>query len=286
MRMSKESETAEIRSILVTLGACAQDESVLQSAAELAATLQAELRVLYIQDMGLMRFAELPIAAEVITFTACERRVNRARLEREMEARAKRISRELAQLAEQRQVRWSFKTVRGQGESEILAASEHADLLIVNRKTGRMLVRGDQLGSTADVIVTKSQRTVVLLEEHAHFDRPLVVLVENLERDRKALMIAIRLSHDDRRKLVVLVSAPNQETYQQIKTDTEQWLSGQPRQAGFGWLPKLNTHALANKLWQVGGGVLVVSAQTPLLHNQQFLTALMIALKFPIVLVR
>jgi hypothetical protein len=167
-----------------------------------------------------------------------------------------------------------------------LAASEHADLLIVNRKTGHMLVRRDQLGSTAAVLVTKSQRTVVLLEEHARFDRPLVVLVENLQRDRKTLMIAMRLSHDDRRKLMVLVSTPNLETYQQIKTDTEQWLSGQDRQAGFGWLPKLDAHALANKLWQVGGGMLVVSADTPLMNNQKSLAALMIALKFPIVLVR
>jgi hypothetical protein len=284
--MSKESGTSEIRTILVTLGSCAQDESVLLSAAELAATLKAELRVLYIQDMGLMRFAELPIAAEVITYTASERRVDRVRLEREMEARAKRISRELAELAEQRHVRWSFKTVRGLGESEILAASEHADMLIVNRKMGRMLVRRDQLGSTAAVIVTKSQRSVVLLEEHAHLDRPLVVLVESLERDRKALMIAIRLSHDDRRKLVVLVNAPNLNTYQQIKTDTEQWLSGQQRHAEFSWLPKLNAHALANKLWQAGSGVLVVSAQTPLMPDPQSLAALMIELKFPIVLVR
>ncbi len=284
--MSKESSTSDIRSILVALGSSAQDESVLQSAAELAATLKAELRVVYIQDMGLMRFAELPVAAEVITYTASERSVDKGRLEREMEARAKRISRELAQLAEQRQVRWSFKTVRGKGESEILDASEHADLLIVNRKTGQMLVRRDQLGSTAAVIVTKSQRTVVLLEEHAHLDRPLVVLMENLEQDRKALMIAMRLSHDDHRKLVVLVSAPTPETYQQIKTDTERWLSGQERQAGFSWLPKLDAHALVNKLWQVGGGVLVVAAEKPLMNNQESLAALMIELKLPIVLVR
>ena len=284
--MSKASDTSDIRSILVTLGSSAQDESVLQSAAELAATLKAELRVLYIQDLGLMRFAELPVAAEVVKHTASERSVDRVRLEREMEARAKRIARELAQLAEQRQIRWSFKTVRGQGESEILAASEHADLLIVNRKTGHMLVRRDQLGSTAAVIVTKSQRTVVLLEEHAHLDRPLVVLMENLERDRKALMIALRLSHDDRRKLVVIVSVPTLETYQRIRTDAERWLSSQQRQAGFSWLPKLDAHALANKLWQVGGGVLVVSAETPLMNSQESLAALMIALKFPIVLVR
>jgi hypothetical protein len=64
------------------------------------------------------------------------------------------------------------------------------------------------------------------------------------------------------------------------------FLSVQKLQAGFSWLSKLNTHALANKLWQVGGGVLVVSAQTHLMHNQQSLAALMIELEFSIVLVR
>ncbi len=283
--MSEDSKTAEIRRILVALGSYPEDAFTLRLAARLAAGLHAELRALYIQDSSLIRFAELPIAVEVITHSAIERNIDPSSIERDLVAYANRISRDLAQLAAQQRVRWSFETIRGQVESEVLAATEQADLLIVNRKTGRMMVSQNQLGSWAAVIATKSQRTVLLLEEQDHLDKPLVILLEDMVHGVTTLTIALRLSQSNHRKLIVLIAAESVKTFQQLKTQVEKWFEMQRRHAHFTWLRKAEPTALAHALWQEGGGVLLVSANTPLLKREN-LAELMRQLRLPIVLVR
>ncbi len=283
--MSEKPQTSSIRRILVALGSSMEDRKSLETAARLAAALQAELQALYIQDMSLIRFAELPFATELVSHSASERSIDPILIQKELEFQAKQVSRELARLAEQQNVKWSFETVHGHVESEILAASEQADLLIVNRTTGRTLVTRDQLGTTAAVFVTKSRRTVVLLEQQNYLDKPLVVLIENLESGLKALATAVRLTLRQHRKLNVLICVQSPQAFEQLKAELENWLHGQNRHAEFSWLRRVDSQVLAHRLWQQGGGVLVLSADTPVLA-QGSIAFLMRQLKLPLVLVR
>ena len=283
--MSEKAQTSNIRRILVALGSSMEDRKSLQTAAKLAAALQAELQALYIQDMSLIRFAELPFATELISHSASERSIDPVLIQKELEVQAKQVNRELARLAEQQNVKWSFETVQGHVESEILAASEQADLLIVNRTTGRTLVTRDQLGTTAAVFVTKSHRTVVLLEQQSYLDKPLVVLIENLESGLKALATGVRLTLGQHRKLIVLICAQSLQAFDHLKTELSNWLHGQDRQAEFSWLRRVDPQVLAHRLWQQGGGVLVLSADTRVLAHSS-IALLMRQLKLPLVLVR
>ena len=283
--MGKNAHPSSIRRILVVLGSAMEDRKSLHTAARLAAALQAELQVLYIQDMSLIRFAELPFAAELISHSASERSIDPVLIQKELEVQAKQVSRELARLAEQQNVKWSFETVRGHVESEILAASEQADLLIVNRATGRTLVTKGQLGTTAAVFVTKSRRTVVLLEQQNYLDKPLVVLIENIESGLKALATAVRLTLGQHRKLRVLICVQSPQAFEQLKAELNIWLHGQDRQAEFSWLRRVDPQMLAHRLWQQGGGVLVLSADSPVLA-QTSIALIMRQLKLPLVLVR
>lgn len=283
--MAKRSPGAKIRRIQVVLDASVQDNITIQAAVHLAAMLRAELQGLFIQDSALMRFADLPIAKEVISYSASERSMDRARLEKDLESQAKRINREIAQLAGQQKVRWSFVTVRGYNESEVLDATERADLLIVHRKTGCTLVSHDQLGSTALMMATKSKRTVLILEQQVSLEQPLFVLVEEAESGINALKVAVRLSKRNHRRLIVLIHADSLTVFEGLQKEMQDWLLARGRGAEFSWLRKLEIPILSHKLWQEGGGVLVVAADARLL-KQTPLAQLINQLQLPLVLVR
>lgn len=283
--MADPSGGSEIRRILVALDASGHDREALQTAARLAVLLQAELLGLFIQDPELIKFAELPFASEVISYSAAARNVNRARLERDLRAQVKRMSSELARLALQEKLRWSFEVVSGIVDSEVMEIVKRADLLIVHRKSGTTLVTHDQLGSTAAVIVTKAQGPVVILEEHASLEGPLYVLIEERESGMRALAAALRLLHRNHRKLVVLITAESREQYQQLSKNFEDWLRAQDRRADFNWLPKVEPAVLSHIVWLGGGGVLVLCADAPLLRRTA-VAALIKQLKLPVVLVR
>ena len=55
-----------IKRILVALDASAANRTALQTAALLASELQAELQALFVEDINLLRLAELPFAREVV----------------------------------------------------------------------------------------------------------------------------------------------------------------------------------------------------------------------------
>lgn len=283
--MAEQTQSSKIRRILVALDSSGRDQEALQTAARLAMLLKAELLGLYIQDPGLMKFAELPIASEVISYSASARSVDRVRFERDLQAHAKRMSSELARLALQQKLRWSFEVVNGIVDAAVTHAVERADLLIVHRKSGGILVAHDQLGSTASVIVTKARGPVVIVEEHATLEGPLYVLVEEHESGMRALAAALRLLHGNHHKLVLLITAESREQYQQLSKTFADWLRAHEEEADFNWMRKVELALLSHIVWLGGGGVLVLCADAPLLKRTP-VAALIKQLKLPIVLVR
>ena len=77
-----------IQRILVALDASPHSQAALDAAATLAARVSAELQGLFIEDVNLLRLAELPFAREVGSFTATHRRLDARDLERDKQAPA------------------------------------------------------------------------------------------------------------------------------------------------------------------------------------------------------
>jgi hypothetical protein len=148
-----------------------------------------------------------------------------------------------------------------------------------------MLVAHDQLGSTALVMATKSQRTVVIMEEHDSLDQPLFVLIEARESGISALAAALRLSRLNHRRIIALIHADSLERFEALSGEIDHWMQAKRRGVEISWLHKLETAILSHRLWQEGGGVLIVAAVTPFLKRVT-LAQLMQQLKLPLVLVR
>jgi K+-sensing histidine kinase KdpD len=122
----------KIRRIIVGLQPAARSRAVLEAAADLAESMEAELIGLFVENADLLHFAGFPFAREVGFTSALGRPLDVEAMERSLRAWAEEAHRTLASVAGRTSVRWSFRVTRGSLTAEMLAAAEAADLVIAN----------------------------------------------------------------------------------------------------------------------------------------------------------
>lgn len=203
--------------IVVALDGSAYGLLALEAAAALAAALHAELVGLFVEDVNLLRLAELPFAQEVSYLAARPRKLDVAQMARQLEARAAQAQQQLMDAAEKKEVRWSFHVVRGLVADELLEATLATDLLVLGR-VSRPRVLKPVLGSTAKTIVARTSHSILLIPLGADLDRPVLVLYDGSAAARRALALAGRLAQSSGR-LRVLIWATDDETVEQYRNE-------------------------------------------------------------------
>lgn len=276
-------EMPDIRRILVALDASAHSAAALRAAAELAATMQAELLGMFVEDINLLRLAELPGAQEIVLATRSARALDTRRLERALRQQAAELERELMQTLQGMSLRGGFRVVRGQVVQELLAAAEQADLLVVGR-VGCSLLQRARLGSTARALAATASHTVVFLEHGASLGPPVLVVFDGSEGASRALATALRLLPPKDERLVVLIPAQEPKRAQHLQTQATEWLTGRGRRARFRPVGA-DVSDLAGIVRQEGGNALVLPADC-MLAREEVLPGLMDQVRCPVVLAR
>jgi nucleotide-binding universal stress UspA family protein len=182
-----------IRRILVPLDASRHSLAALETAAELAGRLRAELIGLFVEDIDLVRLTELPFAREVGFFSSTFRQLERQELELQFRAQAGLMRRALGLAAERHNVGWEFRVARGAVTSELLAAETEADLMILG-KLGRSLIRGRRVGSTCRVILSQGRGLTLILQHGVRLVVPVMVIYDGSGAAKKGLEAAGRLT--------------------------------------------------------------------------------------------
>ena len=100
---------------------------------QLACAYGAELADLLIEDMNLLRAAELPFTSEILWQDAEERRLDSGQLGRSLRAAAERLKEMLARRAQTAGVRWSFHSVQAHSIRDTLAGIKQEELMIMGR---------------------------------------------------------------------------------------------------------------------------------------------------------
>ena len=202
-----------VRRILIGLDATGESLAALEVAAQVAARLEAELAGLFVEDVDLLRLAALPYAREVGFGGGQGRRLDPATVERQMRGQAAAARRALAETAERRHLRWSFRVARGRVEAELMAAAAESDLVALG-KAFRPLTRRARLGRTARAVATGAPAAVLLAARGPSVPaRPgretILVTYDGSPCAERALMIAARLARAARGGFVVfLVDVP------------------------------------------------------------------------------
>ncbi len=280
--MSEQNDEWTIRRILVALDASRHSLAALEAAVELAASLEAELQGLFVEDVNLLRLAGLPVAREVLYPFVAATRLDRARMERELRSQATQARRALAAACEQRQIKWSFRVVRGEVVPEVLAAALEADLLSLG-KASRPLIRRVRLGSTARAAAAQAPHSVLLLQRGAGIRPPVVVAYDGSSTARQALMMATHLAQEEGGYLTILIVADTPDVVQQLHAQAADFLRGHRLMIRYRRLVGAGVAMLTHEVRAEGSGVLVLSST--ILPPEAF-QALLDEVDCPVLLVR
>ena len=256
--MSGQSDDLAIRRILVALDASYHSLAALEAAAEIATSLEAELLGLFVEDVNLLRAAGSPVAREVRYPFDAAARLDQARMERALRAQAAQARRAIAAACERRQIKWSFRVVRGDVAREVLAAATEADMLSLG-KASRPLIRKVRLGSTARAAAAQAPRCVLVLQRDVCIKAPVMVAYDGSPTARQALALAARLARKMGGYLDVLLLASTTEEVPRLRAEISDVLHGQGLMARYRQLTEARPTTLTQAVRAEGSGVLVLS---------------------------
>lgn len=262
--MNDEEVELVIRRIMVAVDTSMHSLAALEAASELADALKAELVGVFVEDINLLHLAGLPFAREVRYLSLRDQPLRSVDMERELRVQAAQVRQALASVAARRQLRWSFRVVRGRVAAELLTAAQEADLLALGRASGTS-TRRVRLGATARIVVAQAPHAVLLLQHGHAVCEPLQVVYDGSTGASRALAMAVQLAPAVGGQLTVIILADAPETVQRLRKEASERLQGQEVQVRYRQLISPTADALAHAVRMAGGGTLVISAQNPLL---------------------
>lgn len=284
--MNQEESQHSIRRILVALDASPASLTALETAAELATALGAELLGLFVEDINLVRLATLSFSHEVGLFSGTRRQVSSISIERQLRVQAGRARHALASVSERSQVSWSFRVARGAVAAELLAAAMDADLVILGKTAGTALGRRKQLGSTARAILGQTSRLTLLLQAGSRLALPVLVIYDGSTVAKKALAATAQLLRGRTDgPITVLIVTGEADQVPELQQETAAQLAAQGLEAGYTWHSEVSAQALARIVQTESCRLLVIPSDGSSLDQDTILT-LLNQVDCPVLLVR
>ena len=183
--------------VMIALGADTTGEAALEAAVQLAAALRAELAGLFIEDVNLLRVAELPFSREFGIASGLARRMDTAGMTRAFKSAAAQARGAVAKAAQSSGVQWTFEVVQGSGLAPLLSAGRPVDWLVVERARVRT-------GGVPDPMRLKRRGRAVAGRRTA---QPVAVVFDGSVDAQRAALAAQKLAHELTRPLLVLLLA-------------------------------------------------------------------------------
>lgn len=208
-----ENDTMQIKRIIVALDASAHSQAAMDAAAGIAELLEAELIGVFVEDINLVRVAQLPFVREVQFPVARVAEIDEPRMEGQLRELAAQVRRQLRDAASHHNVRWSFRVQRGRVATELLSAALEADLLALGR-SGRSLVGASRLGSTVRTAVAESRGSLLIMRAGVDLDAPILTIYDGTAGARRALAAAAMLAQMSGRLHVLIHAATTAEAQQ------------------------------------------------------------------------
>lgn len=248
-----------IKRILAALDASTSSLNALHTAIDLAARFDAELLGLFVEDINLLRLAQLPFAREISLYSPRPRRIVPEEMELQLRTQAARIRNILAQAANRSGVSWEFRIARGDVGTEVLAAGARADLVIMG-KIGRSLPGIKRSGSTVRTLLLQRIGMTMVLETRIQFIRtPVVAVYDNAESASRVLATAAHLAQLHDAPLIVFIIAKDPQEAEARKQKASQKLRHVEIQVIFRQLINPGLSALASRIRSDTKGPVVIS---------------------------
>ncbi len=207
-------EKARIRRITVILRGHAAEARLLGSAVRLARDTAAELTGVFLEDIDLLRLAELPLAIEICRSTSTRRPVEAAELARQLASQAAAAEQALGRVAEDAGVAWSFRVARGAVTAMLMAAAAEADITLVAAARRALWAYGE--AAAADAGPRGGGRA------------PIAVVFDRSAAATRALDVGLRLAATEGRPLTIILTSSTWESGERVREQAELALGKQP----------------------------------------------------------
>lgn len=184
------SEEALLRRILIAYDAMPRSMAALTAALDLAATLNAELVGVFVEDAALLRQFALPFIRARAQYTARQNTYGLQEITHEMHARSAEAEEVVAAEAVRRRLRWSFRTVHGEVPQALLTAAVGTDLVVLGRAS-RASGRGPRALGTTVAAVTRTAAVSTMVVASGQRLRPPIALLDD---GSPATVLAARLA--------------------------------------------------------------------------------------------
>jgi hypothetical protein len=171
-------------------------------------------------------------------------------MERALRAQASRAEAALIEAAERQRVRCSFRVVRGEVTTQLLAAAHDIDLVAL----GMARRQFRRISSTVRGIVNVAQSSVLLLPPDAQIRTPVVVVYDGSPASVRALSVARHLSQRQDKILTVLTTG----TTEDQKAGAAKQLEGSGLAVRYLSLPDVDIAGVAQGAWQEAAGTLIL----------------------------
>jgi nucleotide-binding universal stress UspA family protein len=276
-------KSREIKRILVALDGSSTSRHVLETAAKLAAGYRAELVGLYVEDVNLIRMAELTFAQEVGMFSGTRRRLEVRQVERGFRGQARRVRQALETAAKRAHVDWSFRVGRGMIAAVLLSAAAEADLVILGRWSQSLAPR-KRLGSTARSILAEGTQLTLLLQPPMQPGQPVTIIYDGSTNSQKALAVTARLMQDEGGFATVLILAGGTERAEMLQQQVAELSDRHELETKSRWLTNPTISRLAHFIKSRGFRLVVLSETNTL--SRDAILSLLDEVDCPVLLVR
>ena len=262
--------------VLVAVGPATANSRALAAAAQLAQTSGAELAALFVEDINLLRLAELPFAFEIGPTSPTPRPLVAADMERTFRSQADQIRQAFAELASTLPFSFSFEIARGRPVHALLAASATQDLVVLSGSAAQSFTHVSAL----DVVTKALRRPADRMKSRG---RPVIAVLQSPATALRVLAAAHVLASTAQTDLMLLVG--NEDDDEILTTSIRDWLVARQLNVPITFLPDLDPESTAALLaendplalfWPGAGGSEIAPE----------IDALLAALACPLVIVR
>lgn len=213
------------RRILVALDASPGSLAALRAAADLAARLEAELLGVAVEDVELLRVAAAPLAQEILYPSTTQSPMTKDLMESRLRARSEHARAMLEREANRVKVSWSFRSVKGNVVTEVLAAAGEVDLLAMG-KIGWSFGRRHRIGSAALELASCGIPVLLLSEQGLSPGARWLIQYDGSAASRQALKISAELAMASTGRVSILLPTTNQEKARSLREDANSSLKG------------------------------------------------------------
>jgi len=262
------------RRIAVALDASAASRAALQAAADLAALLEARLEGIFLEDINLLRTAELPFLREVRLTSLAAERVSQVRLEQELRVTAMQLREALEQAAAERGVVATFTVRRGRIENELGRLAMEVDVLSISRPLAGM---GERIRPTSRPTTTRDSGAVTAA--------PVTVACSGRCPPERTVTAAARLALRQQAPLLVLAPEPDNDLRRYIDRELDKLPGGSDLAVNYRAMQGKAIDGLIRQVGVAGSRVLLIDVNDPLLAGEA-LWRQRAALSCPVLLVR